>query len=72
MEDAAIVSEDEALVRTWRNVVYDQASTDSNWANCRENWLKPGNRHWLMQEFIKQHNNNNRVQAPPAQGIKGL
>lgn len=39
----------EASVRKARDIVFGKPSTDRNWRNCRENWMRPDSAQWLME-----------------------
>jgi hypothetical protein len=40
----------EAEVRTLRDQVFGQSSTEKNWAGCREDWMRPDSVAWLREK----------------------
>lgn len=44
----------EEVIRSMRDRVYGQVSTDSNWDGCREHWMKPEKVAWLQAQLAKK------------------
>jgi hypothetical protein len=42
----------EADVRALRDRVYGKEVTDSGWATCRKDWMRPQETHWLHLQLF--------------------
>jgi hypothetical protein len=43
----------ESAIRTMRDRVYGQQTSDNNWEACKEDWLKPEQVRWLEDECAR-------------------
>lgn len=47
----------ELQARSMRDRVFEKKSTDSNWAGCKDNWMRPDSIKWLCEQIAKQDAN---------------
>ena len=43
----------ESEVRAMRDRVFGQPSTDRNWENCKDNWMRPSEIRWLQEQDVR-------------------
>lgn len=48
----------ENWIRTMRDRVFSQNTTDNNWGHCKENWMKPENVRWLEEKWAVDKGTN--------------
>lgn len=44
----------EEQVRALRDMVFEAPCPDHGWAACRENWMRPENVRWLLDQAAKK------------------
>ena len=49
----------ESQVRSLRDKVFEHPSSDGNWEACKDNWMKPENVKWLMEQSERKDNHGN-------------